>query len=71
MANLSITIPDDKDALVGDAFAREYGWSASSGLTKKQFVKQEVINFIKAVVKRYERRTAEAAIAEQPDVNLT
>lgn len=47
MAQLTITIPDDKVTELTDAFANRFGWDSESGLTKNQFFRQVVIDYIK------------------------
>jgi hypothetical protein len=49
MAQITITIPDDKIADVRDALCEAYGYSAESGLTKAQFAKKVVADFVKDV----------------------
>ena len=45
--NITLTVPDNKQAAVLDAFCAKYGWTEDSGLTKVQFLKQEVAEFLK------------------------
>lgn len=58
MANITVTIPDDKIQRIIDAFAAEFGWTTESGLTKAQFTKQQVIEYIKQVTRNYEANLA-------------
>jgi hypothetical protein len=53
MATISITIPDDKAAEVRDALCDTYGYSTESGLTKAQFSKKVVADFVKEVYRVY------------------
>ena len=77
MAILSITIPDAIANRVINAIALDHGWSEENHLTKVQFAKQVVIDFMKSSVKAYERNqateaakiTAEASV--DTDINLT
>lgn len=46
--NLTITVPDDKAQEILDAYAKQYGYSDTSGLTKPQFLKQGVIEHIRS-----------------------
>lgn len=46
--NLSITVNVDAEAIKAlDAFCKKYGYDPASGLTKQQFLKREVIEFIR------------------------
>lgn len=57
MANVTITVPDDQVTRLNNAFASEFGWDQSLGLTKTQFTKQQVIRMIKQIVKNNEANT--------------
>jgi hypothetical protein len=74
MANISITIPDDQITRVVDAFCTLGNYDANQrGLTRNQFTKYMVIEYIKTVVKSTERATKEAdaiaAIVYDSDVS--
>lgn len=64
MAQITITIPDDKVDRIRDAFAAEFNWSPSLGVTKTQFTKDKVIEYTKQVTRNYEAGIA-ADIATQ------
>lgn len=49
MARITITIPDDVVSEVLDAFADKYGWNAGMGITKANFARQKVADYIKAI----------------------
>lgn len=49
MAQIAITIPDNVVNEVLDAFAYKYGWNAGMGITKANFARQKVADYIKAV----------------------
>lgn len=71
MAQVTLTVPDDKVDRIRDAFAAEFGWTAESGLTKTQFLKQQIIEYVKQVTRNHEANQA-AATARQTvnsDVN--
>lgn len=53
MATISITIPDDKASDIRDALCSTYGWTTESGLTKTQFSKKVVAEFVKGVYQNY------------------
>lgn len=72
MANITISTPTEHDQRIIDAFAAVYGWTSESGVTKAQFVKQQIVRFIKDTVRSYERRVAqEAATVNVTDVDAT
>ena len=58
MAQITINIPDSAINDVKDAFAALYGWSADSGLTKAQFAKAKVSEYVKTVLKEYKAQQA-------------
>lgn len=68
MATLTITIPDEHVTRVLDAFAVEYGYDryveTGGTMTKSEFAKAKVVQYMKDVVSAQERRVAaNAAIA--------
>jgi hypothetical protein len=68
MSTLSISIPDDKDALVANAFDSAY---PGRDVSKAQWVKRCVIEFIKATVRREEFRAHEATAPAPTSVDLS
>lgn len=58
MASITILIDDAIVQRVTDAFALQHQWSADMGISKGQFLKQQVIAYIKASVKAAEGRNA-------------
>lgn len=50
MANITITIPDDKVADIVEAFVERYKYTVADG-TKAEFAKQKVIEYIKRIYK--------------------
>lgn len=64
MAQITITIPDAVLARVLDAFAAR-GYDAAGGLTKAQFAKQQVVGFIRGVVRSHEVEQAIQSAAAQ------
>lgn len=68
MATLTITIPDEHVTRVLDAFAAEYGYDryveTGGTMTKGEFAKAKVVQYMKDVVSAAEgRAAAEAAVA--------
>lgn len=76
MATISIDIPDAVVPRVLDAFAATYSWPGT-GLTKGQFAKQCLANYVKEVTKAYEASKAAedarkaAADAANADITAT
>lgn len=76
MAVISIDIPAAAVSRIQDAFCAEFGWTTESGLTKTQFTKHQVIEYVKQVTRNHEaniaastaRKTAEDTINA---VNIT
>lgn len=65
--DVSMTFADNAKALeVLDAFCEEKGWTQASGLTKQQFLKREIIEFVKLpwVLKKRElaQQTADTSV---------
>jgi hypothetical protein len=54
MAEISITIPDNKVQRILDAFADTYGWRDTLGVTKAQFAKNQLIAYIRNTTTRSE-----------------
>lgn len=71
MAQLILNIPDVKEQRVADAFVKVYGWHDGLGITKRQFIKKKIRDFIVEVVVRAEgseaQRAAIAAIQAEAD----
>lgn len=63
MADITITIPDDKVPRVLNAFAGTFEWTdvATSG-TKAAFAKQKLIEYIRDVTIGYEQAQQEATV---------
>lgn len=58
MAQIIINVPDAQEARLGDAVASRHGWTAASGLTKKQFVKKYLIDILKEDLRAVESQAA-------------
>jgi len=81
MATLSITVPDAVATRVMDAIGATYGFAAALAaaaaedpprtLTKAQFAKQVIIDFVRTTVKNYEAELARAAAAAQTGSDIT
>jgi hypothetical protein len=67
MATISFDIPDSFLPRVTDAFASEYNYSATlpngtaNPVTKTQFAKAQIIEFVKQVTRNYEGNIAAAS----------
>lgn len=70
MAVLSITVNDNIASRVNDAFAAEFGWSADLGMTKGQFTKSKVIEYIKQVTRNYEANIAANTARQTKDTEV-
>ncbi len=68
---ITLTIPDNKQAPVLDAFCDKYGYDATIGLTKLQVLKKQVIDMFKSpyceVVQAAQSHPARVAAAN--DIN--
>jgi hypothetical protein len=70
MANITITIPDAQAQRVLDAIARRHGWDPGGAVTKAQFARNVIANFIKRSVNEQERQDIlNAADVTDPDVS--
>ncbi len=71
MAQITITIPDDKAVLIGNACAEFNGWTTESGITKAQNVKKVVIDDLRQIVRNYEANIAAstARVAKETEIN--
>ena len=67
MAQITITIPDDKIQDVLDAFADNFGYDSESGKTKAQFAKGILITWIKREYLSWKGDTAKASSASDLD----
>ncbi len=69
MADVTITlnIPAANYSRVEDAFVETFHWSPASGLTKKQFVKQQLIALAVNIVKKREYNARLRAVKAQVD----
>lgn len=82
MATVSITIPNNEVERIENAFAAAYGYQETiqdvnnpevltpNPTTKTQFTRQQIIRYIKNVVRDQEKRQAEAQINIQ-DINAS
>ena len=58
MASITITVPDNVNQRVLDGFCTQHGWTPSNPLTKGQFIKSKIIEFVKSSVKAAEAVSA-------------
>lgn len=54
MAQITINIPDDKEQRFIDAFVEIYSWDKDGPLTKRQFMKSKIKDFMKEILFRSE-----------------
>mgnify|MGYP006935528737 CR=1 FL=1 len=64
MGSVTLTIPDNEDQRVLDAFCNSFGYNASVDGTQGQFLKKKLITYVKQVVSDYERQAAFANASE-------
>lgn len=74
--NLSLTVPNDKAQDILDAFAKQHGYDEASGLSKVEFMKREVVEFVRSAYVAEKTKSAEqaaraAALAEANSVPIT
>lgn len=73
MARITITLdlPDARQQEVIDALCNHYGYNPSGGLTKAQFLKREIITFIRNAYVAEKLKASEQAARQQTltDVN--
>jgi hypothetical protein len=67
MAQLTIDIPDAVAPRVLTAFCDAHGWQAGSGISRQQFMKRAVIDYIKQAVRSQESRQAAEVAARQAE----
>jgi hypothetical protein len=69
--NLTLTVtPDAKANELLDAFCVAHGFQSGAGLTKLQFLRREVIEFLRAPYVAQKRRTLDQASAEAIRLDL-
>lgn len=68
MAQVTINIPDNKLSLVVDALDSNYPGRTSE--TKAQWAKQQVIEFLRKEVRRYELKVAQES-ATHDDIGIS
>lgn len=60
MAQITLTVPDDKEQRFLNAFATVYNWDQAVDGTKRQFIKKKVKDYMREVLYRAEIATAQA-----------
>ncbi len=72
MAQVTFNVPDDKEQRFLNAFATVFGWDATvSGMTKRQFMKTKIREYMREILFRAESAEAQriAAATLQADVD--
>lgn len=54
MAQITLNVPDDKEQRFLNAFATVFGWHNELGITKKQFLKLKIKDYMKEILYRAE-----------------
>lgn len=67
--NITITIPDADENRVVGKIAKLYGWNPSYPTTRRQFVKEILIGYLKSDLERAERQ--ELIDAQPPTNDIT
>jgi hypothetical protein len=67
MAQITITIPDNVVSEVLDAFADKYGWTPEMGITKANFARKKVADYIKATYIEYKDSQSHTVRLEQAE----
>ena len=76
MANITITTPTEYDARISDAFDAEFPGRTEAGMTKAQWIKRQLVLYIKQVVRNHEANAASATArntvnTEVDGINIT
>lgn len=69
MAQVIIDIPNNQVTRINEAFADLYGWSSELGVTKTQFAKAKIIDYIRSTVKSSEGNIQERSARQTVDVD--
>lgn len=67
MAQITITIPDNVLSDVLNAFADKYGWTSEMGITKANFARKKVADYIKATYVEYKDKQSHTVRLEQAE----
>jgi hypothetical protein len=71
MAQITLNVPDDKEQRFLNAFATVFGWHSDLGITKRQFMKTKIKDYIKEILYRAEiaevHKTAAQALQNDVD----
>ena len=67
MAQIAITIPDNVVNGVLDAFADKYGWTNEMGITKANFARKKVADYIKATYIEHKDKLSHGVRLEQAE----
>lgn len=67
MGQFVITYPDDKGALIADSFDAEFPGRTDAGLTKPQWVKQQLIEYTRQVVRNNQGNVAAGVARKASD----
>lgn len=70
MASINITAPDAEMDRIVNGLCGSTGWTVTSGVTKQQWAKQAIVNWMKKVVMGYERQQQAAQISvSEPNIS--
>ena len=68
MAQITITVPDNVVQDVLDAFADKYGWDVGMGITKSDFGRKKVADYIKATYVEYKDKLSHTVRLEDAEI---
>jgi hypothetical protein len=67
MAQITIDIPDNVVSDVLDAFADKYGWTSEMGISKANFGRKKVADYIKATYIEYKDKQSHTVRLSQAE----
>ena len=70
MATITFTLSNTDLETVVDALSVRWGWDQNTGLTKAEFVRQQIAKYIRHETKSHREAVAHAATTV-PDVTIT
>ena len=69
MAQITIDIPDNVVTDLLDAFADKYGWNPEMGITKANFGRKKVADYVKAIYIEYKDKQSHSIRLDQAEAS--